>query len=60
MRKLINELIEKVEYFEVSTEEWKELKKDILKELKVKDTPDNQYLWSLITKISEMMNEFVG
>lgn len=60
MREIVEKLIEKVEYFEVNTDEWKELKKDILKELEVKDTPDNQYLWSLITKISEMMNEFVG
>lgn len=60
MRELINELIEKVESYDVDSDEWKELKKDILKELEVKDTPDNQYLWSLIAKISEMMNEFVG
>lgn len=59
MEKLIKEIIEEVEKFNIEDEYWEELKKDTLKELERKDTSDNQYLWLCIKLMAEYMEDYV-
>ncbi|MFR8990579.1 MAG: hypothetical protein ACLVH9_05365 [Fusobacterium sp.] len=52
MRELVENIIEKLDYFEIECEE---LKKDAYDELDRNEFPDNQYLWSIIGSMAELL-----
>lgn len=59
MKKIVKEMIEEIEKFDIKDDYWKEIKKDTLDELERKPTSDNKYLWLCIKLISEYMQEYV-
>lgn len=60
MKKLVNDLIEKVESFDIKSEYWEELKLETLKELERNPAPDNQVLWLCIKRIAGYIENYVG
>ena len=57
MRDLVENIIEKLEYFEIECEE---LKKDAYSELEVNEFPDNQYLWCIIKHMAERLEQYTA
>lgn len=58
MKEMVEKMIEKVESFKIEDDYWHQLKKDTLRELETKSTPDNQWLWLCIKLIAEYMAEY--
>lgn len=57
MRDLVENIIEKLEYFEIECEE---LKKDAYSELEVNEFPDNQMLWAIIKSMAEILEQYTA
>lgn len=57
MRDLVENIIEKLEYFEIECEE---LKKDAYDELDRNEFPDNQYLWATIRNMVELLEQYTA
>ena len=57
MRELVENIIEKLDYFEI---ECKDLKKDAYDELARNEFPDNQYLWSIIRSMAEKLENYTA
>lgn len=57
MRNLIEEMIEKLDYFEIECED---LKKDAYSELEVNEFPDNQMLWAIIKSMAEILEQYTA
>lgn len=57
MRDLVENIIEKLEYFKIECEE---LKKDAYSELEVNEFPDNQYLWATIRHMAELLEQYTA
>lgn len=57
MRELVENIIEKLDYFEIECEE---LKKDAYDELDRNEFPDNQYLWSIIGSMAELLEQYTA
>lgn len=57
MRDLVENIIEKLDYFEIECEE---LKKDAYDELDRNEFPDNQYLWSIIKSMAELLEQYTA
>ena len=57
MRNLVENIIEKLEYFEIECEE---LKKDAYDELDRNEFPDNQYLWATIRNMVELLEQYTA
>lgn len=60
MEEIVKRIIKEIESFEIKDENLEELKKDALKELKVKPSSDNQMLWLSIKCLAEYMENYVG
>lgn len=57
MRNLVEAMIEKLDYFEIECED---LKEDAYDELKRNGFPDNQYLWSIIGSMAEILEQYTA
>lgn len=57
MRELVENIIEKLDYFEIECEE---LKKDAYDELDRNEFPDNQYLWATIRNMVELLEQYTA
>lgn len=57
MRELVENIIEKLEYFGI---EYEDLKKDAYSELEVNEFPDNQYLWATIRNMAELLEQYTA
>lgn len=57
MRDLVENIIEKLDYFEIECEE---LKKDAYDELDRNEFPDNQYLWATIRNMAELLEQYTA
>ena len=57
MRDLVENIIEKLEYFEIECEE---LKKDAYDELVRNEFADNQYLWATIRRMAELLEQYTA
>lgn len=57
MRDLVENIIEKLDYFEIECEE---LKKDAYDELDRNEFPDNQYLWATIRNMVELLEQYTA
>lgn len=57
MRNLVEAMIEKLDYFEIECEE---LKKDAYDELDRNEFADNQYLWSIIGSMAELLEQYTA
>lgn len=57
MRNLIEEMIEKLDYFKIECED---LKKDAYSELEVNEFPDNQMLWAIIKSMAEILEQYTA
>lgn len=57
MRELVENIIEKLDYFEIESED---LKKDAYDELARNEFPDNQYLWSIIKSMAEKLENYTA
>lgn len=57
MRELVENIIEKLEYFGIECED---LKKDAYSELEVNEFPDNQYLWATIRNMAELLEQYTA
>lgn len=59
MRNLVEEMIEKLEYFDL-TDEANFYREETEKELKSNDFPDNQMLWAMIKNIAEILEQYTA
>lgn len=59
MRNIVESMIEKLEYFEL-TDEANNFKEDVEIELRSNDFPDNQMLWSIIKNIAEILEQYTA
>ncbi len=57
MRDLVENIIEKLDYFEIECEE---LKKDAYDELDRNEFADNQYLWCIIKHMAELLEQYTA
>lgn len=57
MRDLVENIIEKLDYFEIECEE---LKKDAYDELDRNEFADNQYLWAIIKSMAEKLENYTA
>lgn len=57
MRDLVEAMIEKLDYFEIECED---LKEAAYSELEVNEFPDNQYLWSIIGSMAEILEQYTA
>ena len=57
MREIVENIIEKLDYFEIECED---LKEDAYAELEVNEFPDNQYLWAIIKSMAELLEQYTG
>lgn len=57
MREIVENIIEKLNYFEIECEE---LKKDAYDELDRNEFPDNQYLWATIRNMVELLEQYTA
>lgn len=57
MRDLVEAMIEKLGYFEIECED---LKEAAYSELEVNEFPDNQYLWSIIGSMAEILEQYTA
>lgn len=57
MREIVENIIEKLDYFEIECEE---LKKDAYDELDRNEFPDNQYLWCIIKHMAEILEQYTA
>lgn len=57
MRDLVENIIEKLEYFEIECEE---LKKDAYDELDRNEFADNQYFWATIRRMAELLEQYTA
>lgn len=57
MRDLVENIIEKLDYFEIECEE---LKKDAYDELDRNEFADNQYLWCIIKHMAERLEQYTA
>lgn len=57
MRNLVEEMIEKLEYFEIECED---LIEDAYSELERNEFPDNQYLWAVIRSMAELLEQYTA
>jgi hypothetical protein len=57
MRDLVENIIEKLEYFGIECEE---LKKDAYDELDRNEFADNQYLWATIRNMVELLEQYTA
>ena len=57
MRDLVENIIEKLDYFEIECED---LKKDAYSELDRNAFADNQYLWATIRSMAELLEQYTA
>lgn len=57
MREIVENIIEKLDYFEIECEE---LKKDAYDELDRNEFADNQYLWCIIKHMAELLEQYTA
>lgn len=57
MREIVENIIEKLDYFEIECEY---LKEDAYSELEVNEFPDNQYLWAVIRSMAELLEQYTA
>lgn len=57
MRNLVEAMIEKLDYFEIECED---LIEDAYDELERNGFPDNQYLWSIIGSMAEILEQYTA
>ena len=57
MRDLVENIIEKLDYFEIECED---LKKDAYDELDRNEFADNQCLWATIRRMAELLEQYTA
>ena len=57
MRDLVENIIEKLDYFGIECDY---LKEDAYAELEVNEFPDNQYLWAVIKSMAGLLEQYTA